>query len=557
MGMYEFKNTKAPNLSNLIALQSQGASNAFSSLANIGNTIQGIQQKNIDRENRNLLAQGMLESLNKDPNLINTINQGVNKGNLPLNQLNSLINVRKNQIADEQAINDQRLNLTVADTRPNEQKNLLMNNLNERDTAIPASIFNPVVNNTNLIRTAISNNQDQSIIRNNTSSPDPKVNENNLNSVPFSELGSSSGITSLTEKQNKVSDEVKNQNIKLNATDLDYNTDKLLNINSPLYEKIQFTEGNETDALSQIENNISQRSDKLLTDITNNSTLTPIEKQQRLIDLKEKVTTFKKDQYTDAIGKGIIDPTKPENIKLLKTLYTSEEIPNLVSIYNTKNFDFNKNIKSNDPAFSPLVIAKSAINKYKIFEEENRSSFNSLLGEALKNKTAFEKSSDGEAILSFKDKWGRLMSKSEIIDTVENIKDELGKNRDLLTTPEILSIMDKMTESQYLLLPGKTRVRLSNWLTSDNTLKKNLSDITPAKKIAVASEFETKQVTDSFIQEQTKLLQNLKKQYLDVSNPISKEVVLNKIKEVSDTLNNTLLTYKSKKELTVNNIGNN
>jgi hypothetical protein len=114
-GFPRYQNVNAPDLSNLIQLQSQGASNAFNSLANIGNTIQGIQQKNIDRDNRNLLAQAMQANLNQDPNAVNNIiSQNVDNTNLPLNQFGKLIGIGAEQKKNQQNIAGQQNLLKVS-----------------------------------------------------------------------------------------------------------------------------------------------------------------------------------------------------------------------------------------------------------------------------------------------------------------------------------------------------------------------------------------------------------------------------------------------------------
>lgn len=130
----QYKNVTAPDLSNLIALQSQGTRNAFNSLADIGNTIQGIQQKNIDRDNRNLLAQGMLAKLNQDPNVVkNIFEQAVNDSNVPINLLNVLGNNVQKNIDNQRILDNQKNYIKIAET-PDINKPVVINSLAEQSS---------------------------------------------------------------------------------------------------------------------------------------------------------------------------------------------------------------------------------------------------------------------------------------------------------------------------------------------------------------------------------------------------------------------------------------
>jgi hypothetical protein len=553
-----YKNVTAPDLSNLITLQSQGTRNAFNSLADIGNTIQNIQQKNIDRDNRNLLAQGMLAKLNQDTNAVkNVFDQAVNDPKVPVNLLTTLGNNVQKNIDNDRLINEQKLARQLTQG-PNAYDNIVLDKyLSENNLPVPKNLFENYLNESTEISNALANYQDQRKVSQATDTNDPEESQRNLNSLDVRGFNTPNIIKLFGKKQEEVDEKVRTQNTKLKTTELDSNKDAYFNSNSPVFKPLVLNSGNEQDAIGQITTDFKERENKAVAEI-NNADISLVDRQKRLMDLKETSAKYRKEQLTDYVSKGIIDPTNTKNLDLFKGVFSSDEIPNLVNGYNTKNFDFNQNVKSSDPAYAPLAIAKSAIDKYKVFEEKGKSSFNSVLGEALKNKTAFETGTEGGAIEVFRSKWIGLIGKDEIIDTIENIRDELGENnRDLLNTPEILSIMDRLVESQYSVLPGEARVRLSDWFTSNNTLKNGLANITPEKKVKVASEYETKQLTNVTIQKKTQLLQNLRKQYLDPTNPINKEVILNRIREVSDTLNEILLTYNSRKELSVNEIGNN
>lgn len=142
-GFLKYQNVTAPDLSNLIALQSQGTRNAFNSLADIGNTIQNIQQKNIERDNRNLLAQGMLAKLNQDPNAVkNVFEQAVFNSKVPANLLTVLGNNVQENIVNQQALDNQKNYLKIAETSDTNKSALLNDILNKSSIPIDNRVLN-------------------------------------------------------------------------------------------------------------------------------------------------------------------------------------------------------------------------------------------------------------------------------------------------------------------------------------------------------------------------------------------------------------------------------
>lgn len=526
-GFPKYQNVTAPDLSNLIALQSQGASNAFNSLADIGNTIQNIQQKNIDRDNRNLLAQGMLQSLNKDPSVINTINKGVANSKLPLEQLQSLINVRDNQIKNEQSIDDQRLALTVENTPPTQQKNLFIDSLNNRDTPIPSTIFDTVLNNTSMIRDAISNNQDTNLIRENTSSPDPNVNANNLNLIPYTALNTKAGINLLTSEQSKASNAVNTQNQTLSDNSVQSSIDTAYNKKSPNYKPVSFRGDTPEDITLNSFDDINNQSNELIKQVQQ-SNLNPIQQQKAIAQINTNTQIAKKRNLISLTENGYLDPSIYPQI-FVDAGFNKAEIESAYKNYNTKNINFSKDIDKTDPIYTSLRGVQEVLTSYETEKEKKNQSFENKIVEVSKRSKAFEGKTGRESYNIFLKQYGDSVDEGSLYEAVEKVQKE---TRGLLTVPEALALIDYT--AQYAGDFSWSDINIGNSsIYTDFKERVNKKSFTPEVKTEILKNAEISSQIDDKVKIRIQELQNLKNQYKDPTNRISKSIVKDNIEKLS------------------------
>ena len=549
IGFPKYKNVTAPDLSNLIALQSQGASNAFNSLAGIGNTIQGIQQKNIDRDNRNLLAQAMQANLNRDPGAVNNIiSQNVANTDLPLNQFGKLIGIADEQKKNELALKNQQLSYEIANSPVNKIGEIYKQNLDTSNLPLPTEIENNVLGVVKNRTNALSSYEDQIKLNQINTITDPAKKLIALNSLDPKGFNIDANINLLAQQQGKVTTDVTKQNQVLSNNDIEASIDATYNEKSPNYKPISFKGDTPEDITLNSFDDINNQSYELISQVQK-SNLNPIKKQEAIAQIDTKTKIAKKRNLISLTENGYLDPSiYPQ--PFVDVGFSKAEIEDAYKNYNTKNINFGKDIDPINPIYPVLRGVQDTLTTYEAGKIKERDTGEYKLAESLQNAGAFKGDTSVDSINIFKKKYKDSVTEGQIRTAVDRIKAKTGNT---LTLPEILSVIDYGAESTGYLELGSTSI--DSWF-ADMFVNKDVKKFNPNMKAEILKNKEVNDQKDSKIKVKIQELQNLKKQFTDPTNKITKSVVKDKIEVISKEIQKLTNPEYSSEMLTKKITGN-